>query len=180
MENYIENILPTKNNDILLYANFFCPKYHFKILLFDAEKLKIIKEVLSCNGNSTIYESFSFLTKNIVAIVIAETLILVDINNDYTIITKIIESKYRWINSICCLDHKKIVTGDAEGNLILWNYEKNNIKKVGEYSFKNKSGLTYLMKINKTLFLVGGKYYLFYAYNYFRKNIKNKERSNNH
>ena len=110
MENFIENFLPTKNNDILLYANFFWPKYHFKILLFDAEKLKIIKKVLSCNGNSAIYEPFSFLTKNIIAVVIAETLFLVDINNDYTIITQI-ESKSRWINSICCLDHKKIVTG---------------------------------------------------------------------
>ena len=185
MENYIENFLPTKNNDILLYANFFCPKYHFKILLFDSEKLKIIKEVLSCNGNSAIYEPFSFLTKNIVAIVIAETLFLVDINNDYSIITQIFESKSRWINSICCLDHKKIVTGDAEGNLILWNYEKNNIKKIGEYSFKKKNnnssnGLTSLLKINKNLFLVGGEYYLFYACNYFRENIGNKERSNNH
>ena len=26
MENYIENFLSTKNNDILLYANLFCPK----------------------------------------------------------------------------------------------------------------------------------------------------------
>lgn len=89
IQNYIENFLLTKNKDVLLYAIFFCPSYHFKILLFDSEKLKIIKEVLSCNGNSEIYEPFSYLTKNIVTIVIKETIFLVDINNDYAKIAQI-------------------------------------------------------------------------------------------
>ena len=30
MENYIENFLPTKNNDALLYANFFAPQIILK------------------------------------------------------------------------------------------------------------------------------------------------------
>ena len=183
MDNYIENILPTKDNDILLYTNFFCPKYHYKILLFDAKKLKIIKEVLFCNGNSLIYEPFSFLTKNIVAIVIAQTIFLVDINKDYTVITKIESIKSNWIYTICCLDHNKFVSGDREGNLILWNYDKNIINKIGEYAFKKNYNdictLTNLLKLKNNLFLVGGKLGL-YAFNFFKENRENNEGNNNH
>jgi WD40 repeat protein len=177
VDNYMENFLHTKNNDILLYANFFSPKYHYKILLFDTEKLEIIKEVLSCNGNSTIYEPFSFLTKNIVAIVIAQTLFLVDINKDYTVISQIESSKSEWIYSVFCLDHNKIVTGDEKGNLILWNYDKNIINKIADYKIKDKDyyglGLTCLMKLKNNLFFVGGESYLLYAFNFF-ENKKNQ------
>ena len=179
VDNYMENFLHTKNNDILLYANFFSPNYHYKILLFDTEKLEIIKEVLSCNGNSTIYEPFCFLTKNIVAIVIAQTLFLVDINKDYTVISQIESLNSKWIYSVCCLNHNKIVTGDENGNLILWNYDK-NINKIGEYKIKAEDnlglGLTCLMKLKNNLFLVGGESYLLYAFNFFEnKKINNKK-----
>jgi hypothetical protein len=175
MENYIENFLPTKNNDVLLYANFFCPSYHFKILLFDSEKLKIIKEVLSCNGNSEIYEPFSYLTKNIIAIVIKETIFLVDINNDYAKIAQIESKGSSWIYSVCCVDCNKIVTGDKNRKLILWNFEKNEISKIGEYNIEKRNDLDYakvtcLLKLKNNLLLVGGNYYFLNAFNFFRKN----------
>ena len=175
MENYIENFLPTKNNDILLYANFFCPRYHYKILLFDSEKLNIIKEVLSCNGNSSIYEPFSFLTKNIVAIIIAKTIFLVDINKDYTVITQIENKTSSWMHTICCLSHNKIITGDENGYLLFWYYDKNILNKVGEIKYSNV-GLTSLMKLKKNIFLVGGEYYYIYACNFLWEKLEKKRK----
>ena len=172
MENYIENLLPTKNNDILLYANFFCPRYHFKILLFDAENLKITKKILSCNGNSEIYEPFSFLTKNIIAIVINTSLFLVDMNQDYSVISKIEGQNSKWINGICCFNSKKIVTGDKSGKIILWDYENNILNKKYEYQLEKVSNLNLscLMKLRNNLFLVGGEYRFINVFNFYKKN----------
>ena len=137
--------------------------------------MTIIKEVLSCKGNSEIYEPFSYLTKNIVAIVIKETIFLVDINNDYAKIAQIESKDSSWIYSVCCFDCNKIVTGDQNRKLILWNFEKNEISKICEYNIEKRNDLDYtkltcLLKLKNNLLLVGGSYYFLNAFNFFRKN----------
>ena len=129
---FIDNIQPTKNNDVLLYETIFLDTYHIRILLFDAEKLKVTKEIISCKGNGGIYEPFCFLSKSILSVVIQETIFLLDINKDYSLITKIESKNSSRIYSICAFNNNKLVTGDVEGNLILWNFENNSINKIDE------------------------------------------------
>ena len=83
---FIENLQPTKNMDVLLYGNFILQN-KYKIILFNAENKNKIKIILSKYGNEIIYEPFCFLSKNIIAIIIYDDIFLVDINNDYSLIT---------------------------------------------------------------------------------------------
>ena len=133
---FIENLQPTKNMDVLLYGNFFFPKYNYKIILFNAENKNKIKIILSKYGNGIIYEPFCFLSKNIIAIIIFNDIFLVDINNDYSLITKFEDKDhYYWIYSICAINFNIIITGDDKGylHLLYFDDKKNIITKIDEY-----------------------------------------------
>ncbi len=188
----------TKNMDVLLYGNFFLP-YKYKIILFNAENKNKIKTILSKEGNGIIYEPFCFLSKNIIAIIIFNDIFLVDINNDYSLITKFEDKDhYYWINSICAINFNIIITGDDKGylHLLYFDDKKNIITKIDEYKIyegnekyrndinsqfyvdelkKEKKAIS-LVKLNSNSFLLGGggrSDYLLNAFNI--KNLKAEE-----
>ncbi len=191
---FIENLQPTKNMDVLLYGNFFFPKYNYKIILFNAENKNKIKIILSKEKNGTIYEPFCFLSKNIIAIIIFNDIFLVDINNDYSLITKFEDKDhYYWIYSICAINFNIIITGDDKGylHLLYFDDKKNIITKIDEYKIyegnekyrndinsqfyvdelkKEKKAIS-LVKLNSNSFLLGGGGKIDYLLNAF--NIKN-------
>lgn len=187
---FIESLQPTKNMDVLLYGNFFFPKYNYKIILFNAENKKKIKTIVSKQKNGTIYEPFCFLSKNIIAIIIFIDIFLVDINNDYSLITKFEDKEHYWINSICAINFNIIITGDDNGllHLLYFDDKKNIITKIDEYIIyecnekddpytceKKKKAIS-LVKLNSNSFLLGGggkPNYLLNAFNI--KNLKAEE-----
>lgn len=107
----------------------------YKIILFNAENKNKIKIILSKEKNGIIYEPFCFLSKNIIAIIIFNDIFLVDINNDYSLITKFNDKDHYWINSICAINFNIIITGDDKGylHLLYFDDKKNIITKIDEY-----------------------------------------------
>ena len=181
---FIENLQPTKNMDVLLYGNFFFPKYNYKIILFNAENKNKIKIILSKEGNGIIYEPFCFLSKNIIAIIIFNDIFLVDINNDYSLITKFNDKDHYWINSICAINFNIIITGDDKGylHLLYFDDKKNIITKIDEYKIyevnelKEEKKVISLVKLNSNSFLLGGWGKIDYLLNAFNiKNLKAEE-----
>ena len=165
---FIDNILYTKDNDILLFQNLFYSMYNSKfiLVLFDFIKKREKKEIVSSCGNGLIYEPFKFLNKNIVAVIINKYICLIDINKDYSIIEKIEIKESYWLNSICVIKNNFIVTGDSYGKLILWEFKDNQLsqKNTFKYDIKKKetwanSSITDLLYLGNNLFFVGGIYY---------------------
>ena len=67
-DKFIDNLLYTKDNDILLYQNNY-PGNGYKLVLFDFNYYMEIKELISLyDGKGLIYEPFKFIDKNIVAV----------------------------------------------------------------------------------------------------------------
>ena len=164
INNFVENIFYTKDNDILLYKNVFFPNYHYEISLFDFEEMKIKKNILSCEGNGLIYEPFKFLNKDIVAIIIKSSIFLIDINQDYCIITNI-KTEYWWFNCICAINNNYLITGDKLGNIILWKFENKQLYKKCVYKHEKKEKVYYLncdikdiLHLGNNLLFVGGIY----------------------
>ena len=194
---FIENLQPTKNMDVLLYGNFILQN-KYKIILFNAENKNKIKIILSKYGNEIIYEPFCFLSKNIIAIIIFNDIFLVDINNDYSLITKFEDKDHYWINSICAINFNIIITGDDKGylHLLYFDDKKNIIAKIDEYTIyegnelyrfnykfypyfielKEEKKVISLVKLNSNSFLLGGGGKIDYLLNAFNiKNLKAEE-----
>ena len=159
------------------YMEIFLP-YNYKIILFNAENKNKIKIILSKEKNGIIYEPFCFLSKNIIAIIIYDDIFLVDINNDYSLITKFNDKDHYWINSICAINFNIIITGDDKGylHLLYFDDKKNIITKIDEYKiyegnekyrihtnfppffveYEEEKKAISLVKLNSNLFLLGG------------------------
>lgn len=165
-KDFIENLLYTKNNELLLYQNEVCGinNFYYKLILYDLQK-KEKKKIVSDSGHGLIYEPFKFLKKNIVAVIICKNIILIDINKDYNIITKISTNSF-WLNCICVINDNFIITGDDYGSIILWELKNNQLSKKEKYNFYIKKkdssiscSVTDLLHLGNNLFLVGGIYY---------------------
>ena len=159
--NFVENLFYTKNNDILLLKNVLINDKHYEIDLFDFHEMKIKKNVLKCQGNGVIYEPFKFVNKNIVAIIIASLIFLIDINQDYTIINKI-QTKNIWINCICEINNY-LITGSNDGLIELWKFEKdqNQLCKKCEYFYEKKEkqvnrNIKDILYLGNNLLIIGG------------------------
>lgn len=164
---FIENILYTKENDLLLYQNnvYGLNNFNYKIIVYDFKKKYLKKEIASDNGNGLIYEPFKFLNNNTVAIIMSKNIFLIDINKDYNITTKISTNSY-WLNCICILNENCIITGDDYGSIILWEIKNNQFYEKDKYKYfiKKKdssidSSITDLLYLGNNKFFVGGIYY---------------------
>jgi len=162
-KDFIDNLLYTKDNDILLYQK---DAYgsNYKLILYDFKKDEK-KEIASDSGSGLIYEPFKFLNKNIVAVIISKCIFLIDINKDYNIITKLLTSS-SWLNCICIINDKCIITGDDYGNIILFELKNNQLYEKEKYKYYIKknyssisSSITDLLYLGNNLFFVGGIYY---------------------
>ena len=164
---FIDNILYIKDNHLLLYQNEYygINNFNYKVIVYDYKNKNTLKEIASEFGNGLIYEPFKFLNKNTVAAIISKNIVLIDINKNYNIITKISTNSY-WLNCICIINDNCIITGDDYGSIILCELKNNQLFEKAKYKFyikKKDSSLGYsitdLLYLGNNLFFVGGIYY---------------------
>ena len=122
---FVDNLLYTKDNEILLLQNTY-PGSGFKLVLFDF-KNKMDKELIYSNGNQLIYEPFKFLNKNIVAVIMNKTIYLIDIYQKYNIITKFESKNFGGLNCLCVMKNNCIITGDDNGILTLLEFKNDQL-----------------------------------------------------
>ena len=167
LNDFIENILYTKDNDLLLYQNYVLgvDRFDYKLIAYDFQKKYEKKKIASDSGNGLIYEPFKFLNKNTVAAIISKHIFLIDINKDYNIIEKVSTNSY-WLNCISIINDKCIITGDDNGFIKLWELKNNQFYEKDEYKYyirkKDSSigtSITDLLYLGNNKFFVGGIYY---------------------
>ena len=79
---FIENILYAKDNELLLYQNhvYDINRFYYTLIVYDFKNKYIKKEIASDTGNGLIYEPFKILNKNTVVAIISKNIFLIDIN----------------------------------------------------------------------------------------------------
>jgi hypothetical protein len=164
--NFIDNLLYTKDNDILLYQNNY-PGSGYKLVLFDFS-CNMEKELISnYDGKGLIYEPFKFLDKNIVAVIMNRYIYLIDINKKYNIVTKVESIGFGSINCLCKIKNNYFVIGGEYGGLTLWEYKDDQLKQKKEYTYNIKKGdkdiyimssITDLLYLGNNTFFIGGIY----------------------